>query len=532
MPFSVSGITFRGDLADFTGGLNNFAHNTLVRENQASDIQNMVFSSYGPIATRWGYEELNGTVISNNPIVGLAEYVEYDGTRNFLSICGTKLYKLSGSTWGEAGTGLTDGKFGSMVNVGGKMYIANGEENLQVYDGSTMAETAQYPASPCSYLISIHSPPRIFALRGKDYISRYYWCDPGEYETWGIDAFEELPNGDEIMGGAVLFGRPIIFGRNSIFMIIGTDPTTWELRQVNSAVGLVAPRSIAYVQGELWFAARDGVYALGGTSSDSGSVYSFDNIGVRKVSVNIQGTWDTINQDAIYKCAAGVLNNKYELSVPIDPATDNDTTLYCDTNIRNADMYGRVEYPWSVFTYGFNIFASYQSGNVPYLYAGETLLGTVHKLRTGTNDNGTAISWFYRTKYFDAGIREFNKAFEEMFVWTEESGDWNMTLGYTIDFQGDSGGYSTANLNLSSSEAGWGTMIWGVDKWHESADAKVFKRYFNDGDYGFTPYAGQELKTRGRYMRLSFSGSTKDQYATIIGLILKGRITDEGTTAP
>jgi len=525
MPFTQNEIDFRGSLFDFTGGLNDRAQNTHIKENQASAIQNMIFKTYGPISTRNGYTEVNSSNISNNGIYGLAPYVQYDGTRFFLAVNDTKLYKLSGASWAEVGSGLTSNQYTDIIYVGGDAYLANGNENLQKFDGSTMATTGEYPASPCSYLVSLHNPPRIIAARGKDYIGRYYWCDAGSFSTWDVASYEELPNGDEIMGVGVLFGRYVIFGKDSIWMIIGTDPASWELRMVNSSVGLAAPRSVAYVQGELWFAARDGIYALGGMSSDSGTAYSFDAIGTRKVSKNIQGTWDTINQDALQLAAAGVLDNKYELSVAISPASVNDHTLYCDTNIG-----GRDSYPWSVFDYGFRLFANYQAGNYSELYAGENQVGKVHKLRTGTSDNGAAIDWSYATKYFDAGIEEYNKCLEDLFIWAEASGDWNVTLGYTIDFQSDTGGYSDSNLSLSAGMAGWGTMIWGVDEWRAGVDAKVMKRFFNTGDYGFTPYAGQELKKRGRNIRFKISGSTKDQYCTLIGLVLSGTITDKQTS--
>ncbi len=527
MGVAISADNFRFETFDFTGGINNRAQNTHIRENQASDILNMTFATYGPVATRNGYSIL-GSAISANGIYGLQQYVEYGGTRNLLVVCNGKLYEETGGTgtFTEVGTGITAASHVSMVNIEGDMYLVDGTEALKKYNGTTLAATAQSPALPCSYLLAINSPPRIFALRGSTAIGRYYWCDAGQYASWNASSTEDLPNGDEIMGGGILFGRPVFFGRESIFMIVGTDPTTWELRQVNSSVGLASkhPQAVAYVQGELWFPARDGIYALGGASSESANAWSFDNIGATKVSKDMQGTWDTINQDAMDTICMGVLNNKVEICIPVSPATTNNYTLYCDTEIGD-----RTSHPWSIFDYGFRSLAKYQPGNQPYLYGGTNLDGKIMKLRTGTNDNGTAISWSYKTKYFDINIPENFKKFEEMFIWTEASGNWDVTLGYTIDFQSDSGGESTANLSVSSGLAGWGTMIWGVDKWRANVDAKISRKYFNPGDYGFTPYSGQELKNRGRYIRFSFSGSTLDQYMTLIGLVLKGKV--KGTTS-
>ena len=530
MPVSINENSFRFETFNFIGGLNNRAQNTHIKENQASEILNMVFATYGPVSTRPGYL-IFGAQILNNGVYGLSQYVKYDGTRYLLVVCDGALYRETGGsgTFALVDTGFTSDAYVSMVNVGGDQYLVDGTGALQKYDGANLTTPAQTPADACSYLISIHSPPRIFALRGASHIGRYYWCDAGAYATWNSSNYEELPNGDEIMGGGILFGRPIIFGRDSIFMIVGTDPTTWELRQVNSSVGMASkhPQAVAYVHGELWFPARDGVYALGGSSSETANAWSFDNIGARKVSKDIQGTWDTINQDAIQYTCASVLNNKYELCVPISPATTNNYTLYCDAEIDIINEDGTTGHPWSVFDYGFRMITKYQPGNTAYLYGGTNLDGKIMKLRTGTNDNGTAISWKYKTKYFDCGIAEYNKLFEDLFIWTEASGAWSIDFGYTIDFQADIGGYSTTDLSLSTGMAGWESMIWGVDKWRAGIDAKIQKRYFNTGDYGFTAYAGQELKSRGRYIRFSIEGDTKDEYATLIGMVLSGSIPDK-----
>jgi hypothetical protein len=373
MPFATSATGFRGELLNFAGGLNNRAGKTEAKENQATEISNMVFNTYGSVETRPGYLIL-GSQIVNSGIYGLNQYVQYDGTRYLLAVSNGSLWRETGGsgTFTEVGTGITASSYVDMVNVGGDVYLVDGTAALKKYDGSTLAATAQSPASACSYLLSIHSPPRIFALRGTDYKSRYYWCTAGQYATWPAANYEELPNGDEVMGGGILYGRPVIFGRDSIFMIIGTDPDIWELRQVNSSVGLASshPQAVAYVHGELWFPARDGVYALGGSSSESGNAWSFDAISARKISKDIQGTWDTINQDAIQFSCASVLNNKYELNVPISPAVTNNYTLYCDADIDIVQEDGTIGHPWSVFDYGFRCITKYQPGNTPYLYGG------------------------------------------------------------------------------------------------------------------------------------------------------------------
>ena len=92
MPFTSSNTGFRGELFNFTGGLNDRAQNTHIKENQASEILNMVFATYGPVSTRPGYL-IFGAQILNNGVYGLSQYVKYDGTRYLLVVCDGALYR-------------------------------------------------------------------------------------------------------------------------------------------------------------------------------------------------------------------------------------------------------------------------------------------------------------------------------------------------------------------------------------------------------------------------------------------------------
>lgn len=521
MPFAQSGNQFRGSLFDFSGGLNNWAKNFQIRENQASNILNMVFDVFGSVRTRPGYDAVNDTPVSNDGVYGIAEYIKSNGDRKFLAAINTRIYELSGvSTWVEIGSGLTASKDVSIVHSLGTAYIANGEEDIKQWDGTTFASIATPPAQPVSYLLPLNNPPRLFAVKGKNAVSTYYWSDAGALGTFDVASVESLPNGDELMGVSVLFGRVILFAKDSIWMIIGTDPSSWELRRVNSAVGLAAPKSIAFVLGELWFASRDGVYALGGVASDSGSAFSFDAIGVRKVSKNIQGTWDDINQSAIEQAAAGAVNNKYEISIPTGASLVNNKTLFCDANIG-----GPNDHPWSIFDYAFRSFSPFTLGVEPFLYGGAIDVGKVYKLRTGVNDDGSAISWKYETGYLDVNIPEFEKEFNDVFIWTGDSGDWEITFSYALDMQEGKGG--NASLNMSSAGlTGWGSD-WGVMVWGASRSGIFQKRYFNTLDRGFTPIGDNQFRKRGRYIKFKVEGNTLNQYMTLIGLVPSGEITDK-----
>ena len=56
----------------------------------------------------------------------------------------------------------------------------------------------------------------------------------------------------------------IIFKRTKIYLLLGSSPSNFEVRQVNSYVGCVSPRSVASLDNRMIFLATDGIYAFDG----------------------------------------------------------------------------------------------------------------------------------------------------------------------------------------------------------------------------------------------------------------------------
>jgi len=82
-----------------------------------------------------------------------------------------------------------------------------------------------------------------------------------------------------------------------------------------------------------------------------------------------------------------------------------------------------------------------------------------------------AIDAYYETKWYDLGTAPRRKLLQELFLWTEEQGDQNTDVSYSVDFGGI---ISTQSLNLSGGGAVWGSGIWGTSVWGGST--ALFKR--------------------------------------------------------
>ena len=84
-----------------------------------------------------------------------------------------------------------------------------------------------------------------------------------------------------------------------------------------------------------------------------------------------------------------------------------------------------------------------------------------------------------------------------MYLFIECSGDWDMTLNYSVDFGSTSGDTEQVSLNCGSSSL-WGTMIWGADPWG-----------------GGTTREKKKIVLRGavgKSIQFKFSTNTADQY--------------------
>ena len=95
--------------------------------------------------------------------------------------------------------------------------------------------------------------------------SRLYFSDLGDPTTWPAINFIDVPSpydGDPITGLATLYGNMVIFKRHSIYIMTGTDPTTFSLSPTNAAVGCVSPYSVVSIENLVYFVSDKGLYAI------------------------------------------------------------------------------------------------------------------------------------------------------------------------------------------------------------------------------------------------------------------------------
>ena len=141
----------------FNGGTVTLFDDARVKPNQAVETTNLIQVQDGIWKPRWGTEYYGAVLSGESKIIGMAEYVKSDGTRELIVVGGTTgaFYKsTNGGAWSQIGTTTfnTSAKI-SFIQLEGFLYIANGVNNLARYNGTTIT---QYTALSAPVLTAVN----------------------------------------------------------------------------------------------------------------------------------------------------------------------------------------------------------------------------------------------------------------------------------------------------------------------------------------------------------------------------------------
>jgi len=444
-------------LYDFSGGLNQVAHNMHLQDNETDYAQNVVFDELGALLKRKGYRNiLENPISESEPIVGLYIFHEKDGTRHMLAYCGGTLYEidefhpLQEYQFSVLKDNLADVDYVGFTTWGGRCYITNGVDPIMEYDGDTIDEWDS--SEKKGKFITAHKN-QIFWAGNSDEPSELYYSEiappaggPGDYGVITV----QTDAGDEITNIIKQQDNLVIFKSNSIHVLYGSSEANFQMREEQPAIGCIAPKSVANVHNMLFFLFRDGVYGFDGTN-------------VQLLSAKITPTIQDIVEPE--SCSAGWDTNYYYLAYTDRSGGDNDKVL----------AYHLLHESWTLFdNYPANMFNNYdgsQDGaiNIGELYFGSSKDGSIFKVGIGYSDweydseeeeyveNDIRVE--YRTKPFNFGAPEIIKTFRNVLVDNLSIGSFN--FNYIIDR-----GIYTGTLSIEGAEFEENT-IWNENTWEE-----------------------------------------------------------------
>lgn len=394
--------------SDYSGGLNDTAAPSEIRDNEASVLRNWDITFEGRLVRRPGIS-LAGSAISTNPITGLGAFIRNSG-QDLLAIESTNLYYLNGASFTKIANNLTAGNLFWMENIQtfGQIAIAN-EDNFVVWDraGTTLNSClTDKSALPHGNVFRWHKN-FLFTLNnvnvtGTKYRNRLYWSPLGDpFGVWDTtNDWFEIP-GD---GGAVsmidLGDNLVLFKERAIQFLSGWGDDSWRITastsnvaNISESVGIAGARAVCRVGNEAWFV-DDEVQIRRLTRTD------FDAFRTDIISTKLQTTLAAVNKSQASKALAWSNGEKVYFAFPVSTNTYN--TLLCVFDIIAAKRTGQEA--WTTYTgWSPNLFVDYPTSTTPDLYFADAVTGKIHKVDpTALDDEGTAIDarWDGKQDFF------------------------------------------------------------------------------------------------------------------------------------
>jgi hypothetical protein len=295
-------------------------------------------------------------------------------------------------------------------------------------------------------------PSRISWSGGGVNIDKFNWRYGGGYVDIDKDS------GDRITGLIEFQDSIVVFKERSIWQVtlaVSGDLVIPTIKMIMRGVGCVSHRTIRYVENDVFFLSRRGVFTIGNEANYVGNV-----LRTNELSVKIRPIFETLTDSQLASACAVYSDYKYRLAYPSSGNTTNNKEVIYDRE-RTCWM-GPNDYPATPAIYE----VYYDGDNKENLIWGDTNDNYVTRFSADyPNDKGKKIETSLRTKKTSLGD-DFNyKNIKEVFSnWRNISG----SPFVSINLETRTGEKSSGNgfsVSSSKSGTGWGFDKWGTFKW-------------------------------------------------------------------
>ena len=490
------------------GGLNDQLSAIEIQDNEASDIQNVIFDTGGAIKKRFGF-----LTIPNNP-------VEKVSTGSVVALTGLGFYQKNNSNKYVVAITNNDGKatamkktwnagaaLGSWDNIDAAILplsytnnnlpdFAVAEDNLVI----TIPATAQnkpfkYTGSgkvsflttdtdcPEATIVEYHKN-HLFLAGDDDFPSRIYFSALDDITNYtATDFFDvQTADGTKTRGLVSAYDSLYVFKDKSMWRLSGQERDTFILQKMVDGIGTLSQQSIAVVNNIIYFTTAQGDKAV------YDGAYT-----VKYISSKISNTISDLNLTrSLYALGINFDDNFYS-SISDGGSATNNLVLLFDT-IYNA---------WTQFVgINANAWCIAQDSNEQDVLIFGDYSGYAYSYPSANYFDGNVITdpiiAFYQTKWFrysDIALGDKYWRLLKTYALSETTTNTLLYAECKSDYE-ESG--KIVSINLSESGALWDVAFWDVDIWagqglkigrNEVEKGKdMFQiRYSNDKvDEGFT----------------------------------------------
>ena len=445
----------RYDFFQNSGGLNNGFSEIAIDDKEATDLQNVVFTTSGSFKTRDGFDNIASSVGAAVITTGIKYYAPTSGSRYLVAVFSDdKIRKMDyavggglDGTWDDI-TGVlsfnaTANNLASFAVGQDILLIEDGINTTAPYSWAGTGNAAALSGSPPNATVIAFHKNMAFAAGSSTNPSVLYFSDVGNVENWttGLSGNVSIETNDGTRIRALVpgFDALYIFKDHSIWRLTGSDKDTFEVQRMIPDVGVLSPNAISLIGNEMFFV------------SDQGDVYIYDGAtSLRIISTKIDGSLEDINFSRIPYSSTVIFNSDLWFSYANSSSSTNNTVLVYDT----------FNEAWTRFSgINANAFTVAEDGiGEDFLFFGD-YGGNVLIYPDGTDDNGTAIQAYYVTKQFRFPDLSSTKDWKLFKLYAAQSGNYNIIVDLRNDF-GSTG--TTETVNLQGEGSLWGTAVYGT----------------------------------------------------------------------
>jgi hypothetical protein len=269
-----------------------------------------------------------------------------------------------------------------------------------------------------------------------------------------------------------------IFCDTSIWKLVGTSATNFQIVNVTKSLGCQAPDSIKEIGGDVLFLGPDGIRPLSGTERIGDVEVSLLS---RQVQPLVRDLIETANENSFSALTIPSKSQyrifKYEAGI-----TSSDATGLLG-KLEPRDDVGNLSYSWALLKgiYQYSS-ASGLVGNTEAAVFGDPSSGYVYRLESGNDFDGVSIPHVYRTPYFIFDDAVLRKVMHKITVYAQSEGDIQTNLKIIYDFENNDVLQPSPQVVVTESGAAkYGTAVYGTAVYSSTTKPVIKKNLIGSG---------------------------------------------------
>jgi hypothetical protein len=288
------------------------------------------------------------------------------------------------------------------------------------------------PARQGPYCVAVHSN-RLWFARTDVFPCRVWYSEDGLPNTRYSENWIDVSpfDGDYIVQIASVNNVLVIYKRNSIWVLQGSGPSDFTLRQITSAAGALSARGVVSLGDSILSIGRRGMY-------------SFDGVSFNVMPPKIRDSLESVDSADTSKIAAVYADRRLYVSTNDHNRGQSDYTgTHGCLFTSDEELGGWSRWLNTGTTEGmeFSCFSYWDGSPDAYeLYAGDSRSGFVYKLNdTAFDDQPTNNNMYVpvniQTKSWGFGDAEADKTFRRVWVHCRMTPGMPLYLNYRLDNQ-------------------------------------------------------------------------------------------------